>query len=155
MCAYGSRRARIPQPTHRHCDLRRHSRPSVKIAARVPHGTVISCAKVVLVDFWGTWCGPCVAELPRLKRLHERYAEKGLVIVGVHTTRGADEVGEFVEKEEIPWTVGVDVEQKTTEGWHIPDYPSYSLVDRSGKLRFARIYRGDLERAVKELLGEE
>src|SRR5262249_19267989 len=111
--------------------------------------------KVVLVDFWGAWCGPCLDELPRLKRLHGRYAEKGLVIVGVHTTRGADEVREFVEKEEIPWAVGVDVEQKTTEGWHIPDYPSYSLVDRSGKLRFARIYRGDLERAVKELLGEE
>jgi thiol-disulfide isomerase/thioredoxin/Leucine-rich repeat (LRR) protein len=110
--------------------------------------------KVVLVDFWGTWCGPCRALTPRLKALHEKHAAEGLVILGVHTTQGAEEMATYIDEHKIAWPTAADVEKKTAKAWKVPSYPSLYLVDRAGQLRVARVYRGDLERAVSLLLRE-
>lgn len=110
--------------------------------------------KVVLVDFWGEWCGPCRTLTPTLKDLHEKYHAKGLVILGVHTTNGAEKMSDYVAKEKIEWPVAVDVSKNTVQSWKVESYPTLSLIDRSGTLRFAGIYRGDIERAVVQLLNE-
>ncbi|MCI0744595.1 MAG: redoxin domain-containing protein, partial [Verrucomicrobia subdivision 3 bacterium] len=111
--------------------------------------------KVVIVDFWGTWCGPCIAELPRLRMLHEKYSDQGLVIVGIHTTSGGEDMPEFVVKEQLRWMLAVDVNEETATAWKVDSYPSVYLIDRRGKLRVANIFRDDLERAVRELLSED
>ncbi len=111
--------------------------------------------KVVLVDFWGTWCGPCRAFMPTLKAMHEKYAGKGLQIVGIHTTDDADTLPKYVEQESIAWPMAVDVDKATVQGWNVPHYPTLFLIDRTGKLRFASLYHGDLERAIVQLLEEE
>ena len=111
--------------------------------------------KVVLIDFWGTWCGPCLASMPELKRLHKKYGPRGFAIVGIHTTYGAKTMADFAKEKQLPWPVATDVETKTVRAWKVESYPSLYLIDRAGKLRVATIYRGDLERAIVTLLREK
>jgi Leucine-rich repeat (LRR) protein/thiol-disulfide isomerase/thioredoxin len=110
--------------------------------------------KVVLVDFWGTWCGPCRAAMPKLKSLHKKYPND-LVILGIHTTSGAEQMADYVAAEKIPWPNACDVDKQTVASWHIDSYPDVCVIDRNGVLRVADLYLGDLERAIRELVAEK
>jgi cytochrome c biogenesis protein CcmG/thiol:disulfide interchange protein DsbE len=111
--------------------------------------------KVVVLDFWGTWCPPCRAAMPHLKELYKEHKDDGLVIIGVHTTNGADEMEAFVKKEKLPWPVAADVDEKTVKAFRVDSFPDYYLIDRAGKLRVADLSNADLDRAVKALLKEK
>ena len=87
--------------------------------------------KVVLLDFWGTWCSPCVDKLPKVQKLYEAYKDKGLVVIGVHSKDGADNVTEFLEKRGITFPIAVDT-GKTFENYGIEAVPAYFLIDKSG-----------------------
>lgn len=110
--------------------------------------------KVVLIDFWGTWCGPCLARIPELRRLHEAYAPSGLVIVGLHTTRGAEGAAAYVAENHVPWPVCLDDDTQSATAYAVPHYPSFYLIDRTGVLRMANPYEGQLEAAIQSLLNE-
>lgn len=85
--------------------------------------------KVVLVDFWATWCGPCVASIPHLKELHEQYAEQGLVVIG-HTDGSSRGLDAFLKQKEIPYiiTVGPNI----GDDWGVSGIPHAFLVDVDG-----------------------
>ena len=110
--------------------------------------------KVVVLDFWGTWCGPCRAAMPKLKELLAKHKDAGLVIIGVHTTNGGDQMADFVKKESLPWASAVDDEGKTVKAFAVDSYPDYYLIDRSGNLRVADLANGELDKAVEALLKE-
>lgn len=114
--------------------------------------------KVVLLDFWGSWCGPCRKLTPVLIDLHERYRERGLVIIGIHTSEGAGQMGRYVREAKIPYPVAVDVGRATRELYRVDGYPDVYLIDRRGVVRYADVDQskpGNLEAAVRKLLGEE
>jgi thiol-disulfide isomerase/thioredoxin len=110
--------------------------------------------KVVVLDFWGTWCGPCRAAMPHLKELYAKHKEDGLVVIGVHTTNQGDEMPDYVKEESLPWPVAVDVEKKTVSAFHVDSYPDYYVIDRSGNLRVADLANSELDRVVETLLKE-
>lgn len=110
--------------------------------------------KVVVLDFWGVWCGPCRAAMPHLKELYAKHKDEGLVIIGIHTTNQGEKMADYVAKEGIPWPVAVDVEGKTVKAFHVDSYPDYYLIDRSGKLRVADLANAEVDRVVKILLKE-
>jgi thiol-disulfide isomerase/thioredoxin len=98
--------------------------------------------KVVLVDFWATWCPPCVAELPNVKKLYAANHAKGLEIVGVNCDRDMAKLKAFLADKELPWTQLVSEKDPPVEGLHplatqlgVRLLPTMILIDRKGIVR--------------------
>ncbi len=109
--------------------------------------------KIVVLDFWATGCGPCIASIPHTNELMEKYSEKGVVIIGVCAQRGAEKIESTVKERGIQYPVAVD--QGTNAAYKANSYPDYYIIDRKGVLRWADIVNRDVEKAIKHLLAEK
>jgi thiol-disulfide isomerase/thioredoxin len=105
----------------------------------VPFDLEESRGQVVLLFFWGSWCKACQRMMPLVKQWHERYTDRGLVILGIHSTRDGERAEAYVRDHDIPFRVGVDFEQSNEKRFHVDSFPDFYLVDRKGILRFADI----------------
>ncbi len=96
--------------------------------------------KVVLVDFWATWCGPCVAEIPNVLAQYEKYRGQGFEVVGVSLDEDREALEKFVAEQKVPWPVLYEKPQG--EGWQHPlatyygisGIPTVILIGRDGKV---------------------
>ena len=116
--------------------------------------------KVVLVDFWATWCGPCVAEIPRVKAVFERFHSKGFEVVGISCDTDKDRLADFVEEKAIPWPQFFDgstqIDNKFSQAFGINGIPQMFLVDKKGCLRVDNVRaEGNFEEQIAKLLVEE
>jgi thiol-disulfide isomerase/thioredoxin len=115
--------------------------------------------KVIFVDFWATWCGPCRAELPRVKKAYADFHEKGLEVLGVSCDNEGSELTEFLQtNKDMPWPQLFDVKNP---GWHplaksygIDGIPTMFLIDRKGVLRSVTA-RENFEEMIPKLLEEK
>jgi thiol-disulfide isomerase/thioredoxin len=111
--------------------------------------------KVVIVDFYATWCGPCMAAIPHNNELLEKYKDKGLVIVGVCTSnRGQEKMQQTVKDKGIAYPTARDPELKSQQAWEVHYYPTYAIVDRKGTVRVIGLQPNHVEEVVKKLLDE-
>lgn len=110
--------------------------------------------KVVVLDFWGVWCGPCRAAMPKLKELHAKHKDAGLVILGIHTTNQGEKMAAYVQEADLPWPAAVDVKGQTVKAFRVDSFPDYYVIDRRGNLRVADLANKDLGRVIEVLLKE-
>ncbi len=101
--------------------------------------------RVVLVNFWATWCAPCLAEIPELAEAWREQRGRCLEIVGVTEESGSPaEVAEFAQRHAIPYPLVLDRDGKAAADWRVPGYPRSYLVDRDGRVQ--RVFDGALSR---------
>jgi peroxiredoxin len=92
--------------------------------------------KVVVVNFWATWCGPCRAEVPHLNAIFEKYRDKGLEIIGISLDRtGETAVRSFVEKNGMRYIIAMANSDVTQKFGGVMVIPTTFIVDREGNLR--------------------
>lgn len=98
--------------------------------------------QVVLVNFWATWCGPCVEEIPSLSRLVEKMKGKPFKVVAVNIGESTEVIQKFVKSIPVNFEILLDKENTAVRDWKVYAYPSNYLLDRDGKIQYA--YRGAL-----------
>lgn len=88
--------------------------------------------KVVLLDFWATWCTPCVKKLPEVEALHKKFAKRGLVVIGVHSANKGETAAAYVKEHGFTFPMLVDTGE-TANRYSVEGLPDYFLIDKTGK----------------------
>jgi thiol-disulfide isomerase/thioredoxin len=111
--------------------------------------------KVVIVDFYATWCGPCMAAIPHNNALMEKYKDKGLVIFGVCTSsKGQEKMADVASTKGIKYPTARDPQLASEKAWAVHYYPTYAVIDRKGIVRAIGLQPSHVEEVVKKLIAE-
>lgn len=134
-------------------------RPALEFTAEDLLGNKISLSdyrgKVVLLDFWATWCGPCLAELPNVKQVYHKYRDEGFIVIGISLDSDRQALETFLMEQGIEWPQifdGKGWDNEISDLYRVYSIPSTFLVDRDGIIRYTDLRGRSLERSVKELL---
>jgi peroxiredoxin len=114
---------------------------------------------VVLVDFWGTWCPPCVAEIPNIKAAYAKYHKRGFEVVGISADKDRETLEAFVRNHEIPWINlfedDADGEHPVAKKYGIHVFPTPILVNREGIVVSTRAMGENLSKLLDKHLAEK
>jgi peroxiredoxin len=111
--------------------------------------------KVVLVDFWATWCGPCKVELPHVKAAYDKHHEAGFEIIGISLDNDKDKLTKFIQDKDVTWPQFFDGngwKNALAEKYGIQSIPATFLIGRDGRIAATDLRGDELERKVAELL---
>jgi peroxiredoxin len=107
--------------------------------------------KVVVLDFWATWCGPCIANVPKMKQFQAAYAEKGVEVIGISGDMNDRVLGDFERDQAMNFPTIFDGARDIMAQYKVSALPTLVVIDREGKIR--EIGHGlDLEKVVEPLI---
>ena len=116
--------------------------PSFTLPSR--GGDTVSLAslkgKVVMLNFWASWCGPCRQEMPLVEQMHKRYSALGFTLVGVNVDANSKDAEEWLTKTPVTFPVLFDRESKVSAMYDVKAMPSTVFIDRQGNVR--ALHRG-------------
>jgi peroxiredoxin len=108
---------------------------------------------VVVLDFWATWCGPCVASMPTLSEVSSEFRDRGVRLFAVNCAEQPEEVKDFVEQSGLELTVVMDPDGSVMRAYGADGIPQTVLIDRQGKVRFVHVGSQNLREWLTEKLG--
>jgi peroxiredoxin len=113
--------------------------------------------RVVMVNFWATWCGPCRQEMPQLDRLYQKYHAAGFVLLGVNVDDDQRKAAEVAGKLGVTFPVLLDTDKTVSKLYELSTMPSTVIIDREGKVRYVHRgylsgYEDNYEKQIRELL---
>ena len=107
--------------------------------------------QVVMVNFWATWCTPCLQEMPHLSRLYERYRASGFVLLGVNIDDDPRAAADLAAKLGVKFPVLLDTDRRVSRAYDMSAMPATLLIDRDGRVRHIhRGYRDGVEQTYEE-----
>lgn len=125
-------------------------------------GTVPDLAnKVVLVDFWASWCGPCKKAFPTVKELHEKYGPQGFVVVAISLDEDKKDMDSFLKKSPVPFVILRDAKGKLADHVGVASIPASFILDQQGRVQQTHAgfdgdkTRQELASKIEELLKQQ
>ncbi len=150
------------------CGLALQAGAAVPVASMAPDFTLRALGRantrlqelrgrVVMVNFWATWCGPCKQEMPHLVRLHDKYSRSGFVLLGVNVDEDPRNAAAVAAKLGITFPVLLDTDKQVSNLYDLQAMPSTYLIDRDGRVRhlhrgYVSGYEEVYDKQIRELL---
>lgn len=134
---------------------------AIEFSVRAANGKMISLSdyrgRVVLLDFWASWCNPCRKEMPNVKRAYNEFHSKGFEIIGISLDRSENKFESYVNEQRLPWPQIFD-----GKGWNsklgslyaVNAIPASFLLDREGRIRYKNVRGSRFKKAVSSLISE-
>ncbi|MBM3240741.1 TlpA family protein disulfide reductase [Candidatus Poribacteria bacterium] len=105
--------------------------------------------KVILLDIWASWCGPCIRAIPEVEKVYEHFHNvDDVVIWGVNSGETPEKVRAFLEEHQPPWPILLDRNREVRSAYNIEGIPTFALIDKEGHWQYARL-------GYSEWLGQE
>ncbi len=92
--------------------------------------------KVVMINFWASWCAPCRKEMPLLEELHDRYEQAGFTLFGVNVEQNPDAAQKFLDDVGVTFPILYDPESTASRAYQVSAMPTTVMVDRDGEVRY-------------------
>lgn len=89
---------------------------------------------VVVVNFWATWCGPCVVEMPELQAFHEEYSDQGVVMLGINLGENAETAQSFIDERDITYPIILDESGDISDFYALRGQPTTVIFDQNGEI---------------------
>jgi len=115
--------------------------------------------KVVLLDFWASWCAPCLESFPWMQQIQQKYSGRGLVVIAVNVDHEPSLAARVLQSRDASFPVIFDPDGQLAQRFHVNNMPSSFYIDRAGNIRythpgFRNSDRADAERELAALVGE-
>jgi len=116
--------------------------------------------KVVVLDFWATWCGPCKEAIPHVAEISRIYKDQDFVAISIDLREDEDTVRKFAQSNQMTWVIVIDRDGGVAKNYDVTAIPTLFVVDKSGTVRYAHVgffpeLKDELNRKVNELLKEK
>ena len=105
--------------------------------------------KVVLVNFWATWCAPCIAEMPSMQALRDKIGTTKFDVLAVNYQEGTPRINDFLKKRPLTLTIVRDTDGAVRTAWGVKVFPTSFVVDTEGRIRYS--VQGDVEWLSKKV----
>ena len=137
--------------------------PRLPLAASALDGRKVDLrdleGRVVLVNFWATWCEPCREEMPAIEKLRARLEGRPFDVLAVNYGESPDKVRDFLKRERVSLPVLLDRDKQAADAWNAKGLPMTFLVDAAGRVRYWAFgemdwSRGEARKLVEQLVGE-